>query len=121
MSPYLPGLAEDLTVTFHETGTVARQGRGATNAPEGVHQDGADYIVSALVVERVNVEGGMSLIVDDDTGTVFSVVLEPGQGIFQADRGSSLWHYVTPILLGGEGRDEGVRNIFGFDVAVSAL
>jgi hypothetical protein len=63
----------------------------------------------------------MSLIVDDATGTVFSAQLEPGQGIFQADRGSTLWHYVTPIRLGGEGREEGVRNIFGFDVDVARV
>ena len=37
------------------------QHQNATNAPEGIHQDGADYIVSALVLERKNIKGGKAL------------------------------------------------------------
>ena len=34
------------------------------NSPEGVHQMGADYIVSALVINRINLKGGISDIYD---------------------------------------------------------
>jgi len=92
----------------------------ADNAPEGIHQDGADYIVSALVIERRNVQGGTSIIYGPDKQTIYlTVTLQPGQGIFQADQGSDLWHDVTPIVLElNSSGGEGVRNILGFDILI---
>lgn len=103
-----------LRVTCHQMGLVARPDAAVTNAPEGVHQDGADYIVSALVLERRGIDGGESIVYGPDRRTEYlrHTLLE-GQGIFQADRGSPLWHWVTPVRPTAP---EGVRNILGYDV-----
>ena len=107
---------DTLSLTFHEMGLVARPDAARTNAPEGRHQDGADYIVSALVVERSNVEGGTSVVTDEAGTRLLEITLQPGQGIFQADAGSPLWHDVTPVRVVRDG--QGVRNVLGFDVQV---
>jgi hypothetical protein len=57
----------------------------------------------------------------DRETVLLAAVLEPGQVIFQADTGSPLWHYVTPIAFDpGGGHAEGRRGIFGFDIHVTA-
>lgn len=111
---------------FHQMRTVVRRGRATVTppghpthvVPEGIHQDGARYIISALVVEREGVTGGESIVYGPDKTTPFlSVVLQPGEGIFHADEGSPLWHYVTPLRFDpASGLEEGTRGIFGFDV-----
>ena len=107
-----------VNVTLHQVSLMSRFGEAVTNSPEGIHQDGADYIVSALVISRVNVVGGESVVYGPDKGAmIFQYTLEPGEGIFQADAGSPLWHEVTPIAPAS---DSGVaiRNIFGFDLHI---
>jgi hypothetical protein len=109
----------DLELTFHQMGLTARAGVSRSNAPEGIHQDGADYIVSALVIARESVIGGTSIITGSDKTTRYlEATLSPGEGIFQADKGSPLWHDVTPITVIEGSRVQGIRNIFGFDVNV---
>lgn len=109
-----------LQFTCHQIGLVALPGAHADNAPEGIHQDGADYIISALVIERRGVQGGTSIIYGPDKQTRYlTITLQPSQGIFQADQGSSLWHDVTPIVLDPDSSEgEGVRNILGFDIVI---
>lgn len=125
----------ELEVVFHQMGLVAPRGATPSNAPEGRHKDGADYIMSALVVERSEfLIGGVSEITDWEGRTLVHWQLEPGQYIFQADQSSTLYHDVSEIQIneealaeagacieagdGHEGDEEGVRNIFGFDVKV---
>jgi hypothetical protein len=109
--------ARVLDVACHQMRTIARPGVSATNSPEGVHQDGADFIVSALVMERAGVTGGESRIFGPDKKTVLlRRTLHPGEGIFQADAGSPLWHDVTPVIASGE--SDGVRSLFGLDIRV---
>lgn len=111
----------ELALTCWVTGIVARPHRAGSNSPEGIHQDGADFIVSALVLERKNIAGGTSRVfASDKTTTHLEVTLGAGQGIFQADAGSSLWHDVTPIRLEDPAQNTGVRNILGFDINVLA-
>lgn len=109
-----------VSITCHQVGLVAVPDRSADNSPEGIHQDGVDYIVSALVVERKGVIGGISNVYGPDKQTKYlTITLEPGLGIFQADSGSPLWHDVTPICIADPLTvPEGVRNIFGFDIKV---
>ncbi|MDO8599187.1 MAG: 2OG-Fe dioxygenase family protein, partial [bacterium] len=116
-----------MTATFHQMGLeVLADGVAPTMAPEGVHRDGADYIVSALVMERDDVEGGTSTVLSPDKAkTLLTVTLAPGQGIFQADalrslpESQQLWHNVTPVTLRDSDDDQrGSRNIFGFDVVL---
>jgi hypothetical protein len=111
--------AQILHVTCWQTGIVATPERAGTNSPEGIHQDGADFIVSALVVDRENIAGGTSRVFAPDKQTEhLEVTLKPGEGIFQADAGSTLWHDVTPIRVENPSDGIGVRNLFGFDIDV---
>lgn len=115
-------LARVLTMTAHHIRCfVDDENDTATNSPEGIHQDGADYIVSALVVERYNVSGGISKIYDDSAGsnTIFSACLDAGEGLLQPDRGSPLWHEVTPIFRTDPSLPVGYRSIIGVDIDVS--
>ncbi|MCR2089001.1 2OG-Fe dioxygenase family protein [Campylobacter upsaliensis] len=65
---------------------------GATNSPEGIHQDGMDFIMSAFVVERKNIRGAKSIIYMEDKKTrIFETILKDGQGILQVDANSPLW------------------------------
>jgi len=110
-----------MVITMHQVSIIALPYVPGDNSPEGIHQDGADYIVSALVIEREGIKGGESIIYGPDKKTVYyRTVLQPGQGIFQADAGSSLWHDVTPIFWDQESRlPEGRRSIIGFDIMLS--
>jgi hypothetical protein len=100
---------------LHQVAVVARPGMIGFPAPEGVHQDGAPFIVSALVVERHAVTGGVSKIYNGrGTAPVVEIQLKAGEGIFQADAGTDLWHEITPIELEREGI--GHRMTFGIDL-----
>jgi hypothetical protein len=109
-------------VVFHQVRTVARPGAPGAVVPEGIHQDGADYVVSALVLEREGVVGGESTVYGPDRRTPYlRTVLQPGQGLFHADGGSPLWHGVSPIAVDPRaGAAEGRRSIFGFDIHLGA-
>lgn len=107
--------ARALDVYAHQVTVVARPGQHGHPAPEGLHQDGADFIVSAVVIERDNVTGGVSRVFDGREGTlVVETELQRGEGIFQADAGSNLWHEITPIALEDASRN-GHRMTLGFD------
>ncbi len=98
-------------------GDVIRPG---SNATEGRHQDGADYIVSATVISRYNVIGGESVVSNKSGETEYlRHTLQPGQGIFQADSGSPLWHDVTPIQPDPTTEKKmGFRDILGLDIYI---
>lgn len=93
-----------------------------TNSPEGIHQDGADFIVSAYVIERTNVVGGASRIFHSSNmkQPIMKFLLSPGEGLFQADASSPLWHDVTHIEIADERQPFGVRSLIGFDVNVTS-
>ncbi|OHA03334.1 MAG: hypothetical protein A3I44_01720 [Candidatus Sungbacteria bacterium RIFCSPLOWO2_02_FULL_51_17] len=109
-----------IEMTMHQVSIFADATDEGDNSPEGIHQDGADYIVSALVIERDGVLGGESIVYGPDKKTEYlRITLVPGTGLFQADKGSPLWHDVTPI------KDDpatpplyGKRSILGFDMKV---
>lgn len=83
---------------IHHTLIECINGESATNSPEGIHQDGMDYIVSAFVVESQNICGAKSILYLEDKKTkIFQTTLKEGQGILQADKDSFLWHKVTDI------------------------
>lgn len=105
-------------LVVHHAEVVCYPDQVATNAPEGIHQDGMDYIVSALVVNRSNVSGGKSIIYGSDKKTkLLEVELAPGQGLLQPDKNTQLWHDVTPIRS-LNGISPGSRSTLGFDFAV---
>jgi hypothetical protein len=111
-------MTRSMRLTVHQVSTIAYDGRPGMPAPEGIHQDGADYIVSALVVSRRGVIGAVSqLFLDDRTHPVFSLTLTQGVGLFHADARSTIWHNATPIVAADQhGSSTGIRNVLGVDV-----
>jgi hypothetical protein len=109
-----------LEMNLHQMFVFADMMSVGDNAPEGIHQDGTDFIVSALVIERAGIVGGESIVYGPDKKTEYlRRTLQAGEGIFQADRGSELWHYVTSIREDPETPpDFGHRSIIGFDIDV---
>ncbi len=95
------------------------------NSPEGVHEDGAPYIISALVINRQHADGGISQVYEQlENGKkelVFERTLASGEFLFQGDTGeeliygNDLWHYVTGISPTA-GAEVGIRDIIGFDI-----
>jgi hypothetical protein len=111
--------AVHIDAVIHQMTVIARPAEAGSPAPEGLHQDGCDYIVSALVIERSGVTGGVSRVrVGRDSAPSLEVQLAAGEGIFQADAGTSLWHEISPISLSGQS-DTGHRMTFGVDIHVS--
>lgn len=87
-------------------------------APEGIHQDGADYIIPALIVHRSNVSGFISQTYEADDGTLVprnSVELDEGEWILQSDVGSPLYHDVSPGIRSRSGQI-GIRETIGLDI-----
>jgi hypothetical protein len=107
-----------LQMNVHQMFVFADILSGGDNAPEGIHQDGADYIVSALVIERAGIVGGESIVYALDKKTEYvRRTLAEGEGIFQSDR--HLWHYVTQIRENPAAPpDYGHRSILGFDMDI---
>ena len=114
------GKTKKIKIICQQVGIVSKpdDNREESNAPEGIHQDGCDYIVSALVVERKGIIGGESVVYDDDKKTeLLRTLLLEGDAIFQADAGSPLWHDVEPIESDGS-PVQGIRNIIGYDIYI---
>jgi len=99
---------------LHQVRLLAYPGLPADNAPEGIHQDGADWIVSALVLNKNQVREGRSMVYNQNKQAIYGTCLEEGEFLFQNDR--DLWHDATPIQS-VEGY-VGYRDILGFDFKV---
>jgi hypothetical protein len=89
-----------------------------SNSPEGIHQDGMDYIISALVIERNNIRGGVSSVYyPNHNNKILEIELQEGMGIFQPDMNTNLWHSVNNIYIDNE-QCSGFRSTIGFDFEV---
>ncbi|MCG8794767.1 2OG-Fe dioxygenase family protein [Tenacibaculum finnmarkense] len=117
---------QKIKVTSHFMRTISDIQIKGENSPEGVHEDGAKYIISALVINRTNILGGETQIfeaISEKKDLIFNTVLEEGEFAFQADTGeekefgTDLWHYVTPIQPINLA-EKGVRDIIGFDIEI---
>lgn len=76
--------------------------------PEGVHQDGADYVF-IMLVEREGIMGGVSELFDQNRQRVAETVLKKsGDAILLNDK--ALWHGVTNIQP-KQGVTEGHRDV----------
>ena len=115
-------------ITSHFMSVRATQKMPGDNSPEGAHEDGADFIVSALVINRINISGGESQILEQlangNKEIIFRRSLAPGEFVFQADTGeeliygNDLWHHVTPFHLLDKNQTEAWRDIIGFDIVL---
>jgi len=116
-----------IQITSHFMRTISKEKIKGENSPEGVHEDGSQYIMSALVINRQNIKGAESQIYEKNTSganeMIYNKVLEPGEFVFQADTGeeftfgNDLWHYVTPIEPNDVSKP-GIRDIIGFDMDI---
>lgn len=103
-----------LDITIHHVRVKTSINRITSNSPEGIHQDGFPFIVSALVVERVGIEGGESQVFGDDRDTkIFTTTLMPGFGLLQPDLNTLLWHCVSKM---SPVQTDGYRSSIGFDI-----
>ncbi len=69
--------------------------------PEGLHRDGHDFI-SLHLIERAQIDGGVSSVCDADRRPLLEVTLErPMDGFLIDDR--ALMHDVSPIRPSGDG------------------
>ena len=117
----------EMSMTAHFMSVKAKEGLPGNNSPEGAHEDGADFIVSALVINRQNITGGESQVLEKlENGSMinlFNRELQPGEFLFQADTGeekhygNDLWHYVTPFYVERPG-EESWRDIIGLDLVI---
>ncbi len=117
-----------LSMTAHFMSVKATSASPGDNSPEGAHEDGADYIVSALVYNRFNLKGGQTQVIEElkngKKEIIFRHTLKPGEFVFQADSGdeltygTDLWHHVSPFHIADPKRGEGWRDIIGFDINV---
>ena len=117
-----------LEITAHFMSVRALPQIPGDNSPEGAHEDGADFIISALVVNRVNLKGGESQIIElvksGEKEIICRHTLQPGEFAFQADSkdelvyGTDLWHHVTPFHMADEKGADAWRDIIGFDINI---
>ena len=107
-----------ISVDVHQVRQVCYPNITSHNSAEGIHQDGADYIISACVLNRYNIEGGISSIYDSDIKLLDKYLLKENDFIFQDDK--KLYHYVTPIKYTESNSilSQGHRDIIGIDVKI---
>lgn len=112
---------KEFEVNIHHTKVNVYDDMGGDNSPEGLHQDGYDYIVSALVIDRVNIVGGSSKVYFDKDNELLDIVLPTGHGLLQADKDTRYWHKVTKFTKADEDKEEAYRSTIGFDIACNKL
>ena len=97
------------------------QGHQRNSSMEGINTKEGDYIVSACVMNRSNISGGVSSIYTNEGKMIFMTTLMEDELLFQDNR--ELKHYVSPIEY--MHRDEwdnredigrGYRDIIGINI-----
>ena len=82
-------------VQAHQFRIVANAEEAGNPSPEGIHRDGADFIL-IMVLKRENITGGVNHIYDNAKRLLFgSVLTEPGDALLIDDQ--SVWHGVSEI------------------------
>jgi hypothetical protein len=96
--------SEDWQINVHQNRTRATGGKPGPLTPEGVHHDGHEYVMIAIL-RRDNVGGGQTRLwrSKEAAGPFWSGTLEPGQAVLLDDR--ALAHDVTDVVSadGGPG------------------
>ena len=94
----------------HQIRIVASKSEQGEPAPEGIHQDGFDF-VGIFVIQRRDITGAEThLYRAKDQPPVFNKVLQPGEFVMVNDR--THYHYTNAVAPTGDG--EGVRDVFVF-------
>jgi hypothetical protein len=99
-------------VRIHQIRIVAQPGEPGLPAPEGIHQDGTDFLTLHLVRRR-NVEGGQTTLYDLDRRPIWQHTLrEPLDSLILDD--PRILHGATAVHS-LDGREAGVRDMLGVD------
>jgi hypothetical protein len=111
--PLDPGRQQDLwEVRIHQIRIVASPDQPGLPAPEGIHQDGTDFLTLHLV-RRHNVVGGETTIYDLDRQLLQSYTMREALDSFILED-SRIMHGVTPVHS-ADGQTAGIRDILGVD------
>jgi hypothetical protein len=103
-------------VRVHQIRIVASPGEPGLPAPEGVHQDGTDFLTLHLVRRR-NVVGAETTIYDLDRRPIACHTMrEPLDALILED--PRVLHGVTPVHA-ADGRTPGTRDLLGIDFVKS--
>jgi len=88
------GFADDHVIEVHQM-RIVTNGEETSVSPEGVHQDGYDFI-AIVGVERYNISGGQALVYKTREGKpIFECPLQPGEMLMVNDK--KLWHNAVGI------------------------
>jgi hypothetical protein len=103
-------------VRIHEIRIVASPEQPGLPAPEGIHQDGTDFLTLHLV-RRHNITGGESAIYDLDGQPIQSFTMrETLDSMILED--PRIMHGVTPVHP-ADGQTPGIRDLLGVDFIYS--
>jgi hypothetical protein len=95
-------------IGVHQIRTTCAPESFGNPAPEGIHQDGTDFIC-IYSVDRNNIQGGETHLYTSRTEEpVFNKMLYPGELVLVNDR--KFFHYTTPVRPASEGN--GTRDVF---------
>lgn len=100
--------SEDWQINVHQNRSYATLEKPGLLTPEGVHQDGHEFVMIA-VLRRHSVAGGETRLwwTKDAPEPFWTGVLQPGQAVLLDDR--AVWHDVTDVLP--ENGQPGFRDI----------
>jgi hypothetical protein len=88
-------LHPEAEIGVHQIRTICSQDNLGNPAPEGIHQDGTDFI-GIFSVDRDNIQGGEThLYTAKKEKPVFSKILNPGELLLVNDH--DFFHFTTPI------------------------
>lgn len=96
------GLENEYLVNCHLIRTHAKDDIEGVPVPEGVHQDGVNFLIMGSV-SRESINGGVSYVYQaKNADPIFETVLTPGEAIIIDD--TQLFHMASPIVAtDGEG------------------
>ncbi|MBD2436808.1 2OG-Fe dioxygenase family protein [Nostoc sp. FACHB-110] len=101
-------LHPEAEIGVHQIRTICSPDNMGNPAPEGIHQDGTDFI-GIFSVNRDNIQGGEThLYTAKKEKPVFSKVLNSGELLLVNDH--DFFHFTTPIKPQTEGL--GIRDVF---------
>lgn len=101
-------LHPEAEIGVHQIRTICSPDSLGNPAPEGIHQDGTDFI-GIFSVDRDNIQGGEThLYTAKKEKPVFSKILNPGELLLVNDH--EFFHFTTPIKPLTDG--QGTRDVF---------
>ncbi|WP_413172202.1 2OG-Fe dioxygenase family protein [Anabaena azotica] len=101
-------LHPEAEIGIHQIRTTCSPGHLGNPAPEGIHQDGTDFI-GIFSVGRDNIQGGEThLYTAKKEKPVFNKILQPGELVVVNDH--DFFHFTTPIK--SENPAPGTRDVF---------